>query len=549
MTWRHTLICPGALRRACFGIALIFAVCAGAARTARAQDTQAATVDRLTKMNQKALDDYDILEFDSAKRTLLEALILGKKSGLDTHPVLARTYVHLGAVYITGYKDRQKALQSFVRALEIDPGITIQKSMLSSEMAELFAQAAKQAKPRPAPAPTPPPPAPAHAPTPPPAPAPPVAKPAPVIATPPAPAPVATPAPRRGTLSEGAEVPPPPPPPQKAAGKSDDADSDEPDLPVHINALDCPVGDESPPLKSVSVRCAVAPELGVTSVALFYREPGAEDFVEAPMTKTPKGWFVGRIPKKVVTGKAVQFFFEARDKNDKPIASNGRSDSPNLILIRERREGDSSDSEDASGRQADAEENPLEEKGEGPPRFGLRRWWIGLMAGTGLGYAKGNGPEARTELNGDFLPGTAWSSLGHLAPEIGFHITPGVALSLQGRNQYIPQAKKYEKYAATGANSVMARLLVFSAQRRVRFYGAAMAGGGEGFRLVIYPDAKDPNFKDTVRGGPWLAGLGAGLTAELGASFSLVLEINELIGLPIFSTVTDAHAGFQINFR
>ncbi|MEA2701070.1 MAG: hypothetical protein QOI66_5341 [Myxococcales bacterium] len=544
MMWRHTLIRPGALRRACLAIALVFAVCAGAARTVRAQDAQAATVDRLTKMNQKALDDYDLLEFDSAKRTLLEALVLGKKSGLDTHPVLARTYVHLGAVYITGYKDKQKALQSFVRALEIDPGITIQKSMLSSEMADLFAQATKQAKPK-APA-TPP----ARPSTPPPAP-PPAAKPAPVTAAPPAPTPtpLAASAPRRGTLSEGAEVPPPPPPPQKASGKSDDSDSDEPDLPVHINALDCPVGDESPPLKSVSVRCAVAPELGVTSVALFYREPGAEDFVEAPMTKSPKGWFVGRIPKKVVTGKAVQFFFEARDKTGKPIASNGRSDSPNLILIRERRDGDSSDNEDASGRPADAEENPLEEKGEGPPRFGLRRWWIGLMAGTGLGYAKGNGPEARTELNGDFLAGTAWSSLGHLAPEIGLHLTPFVALSLQGRNQYIPQAKKYEKYAATGANSVMARLLWFTGQRRIRFYGAAMAGGGEGFRLVIYPDAKDPNFKDTVRGGPWIAGLGMGVTAEVGSSLSLVLEINELVGLPIFSTVTDAHAGFQINFR
>jgi hypothetical protein len=39
------------------------------------------------------------------------------------------------------------------------------------------------------------------------------------------------------------------------------------------------------------------------------------------------------------------------------------------------------------------------------------------------------------------------------------------------------------------------------------------------------------------------------VTAEVGSSISLVLEINELIGLPIFSAVTDAHAGFQINFR
>jgi len=42
-----------------------------------------------------------------------------KKAGLDNHPVMARTYVHLGCVYVTGLKDRQKGLQSFARAIEI----------------------------------------------------------------------------------------------------------------------------------------------------------------------------------------------------------------------------------------------------------------------------------------------------------------------------------------------------------------------------------------------------------------------------------------------
>ncbi len=64
-------------------------------------------------MNKKALDDYDTLDWDAAKRILLDALVAGKKAGLDNHPVMGRTYIHLGAVYITGFKDRQKGMQSF----------------------------------------------------------------------------------------------------------------------------------------------------------------------------------------------------------------------------------------------------------------------------------------------------------------------------------------------------------------------------------------------------------------------------------------------------
>ena len=98
-------------------------------------------VDKLIQMNKKALDDYETLEWDSAKRTLLQALVFGKKSNLETHPMMARTYVHLGAVYIVGFNDKQKGLQSFQRALEIDPTIRISKAMSTPELEDIFAQA------------------------------------------------------------------------------------------------------------------------------------------------------------------------------------------------------------------------------------------------------------------------------------------------------------------------------------------------------------------------------------------------------------------------
>jgi tetratricopeptide (TPR) repeat protein len=122
--------------------AIAFAVIASAGH-ALAQDQ--AAIEKLVQMNKKALDDYDTLEWDGAKKTLLDALVAGKKAGLDNHPVMARTYVHLGAVYITGFRNRVKAIQSFNRALEIDPAIQLSKGIATAEVNDAF-QEAKRAR-------------------------------------------------------------------------------------------------------------------------------------------------------------------------------------------------------------------------------------------------------------------------------------------------------------------------------------------------------------------------------------------------------------------
>jgi hypothetical protein len=530
------------------GVAATFLV----SGVAHAQDQ--AAVEKIIQMNKKALEDYDTLEWESAKRTLLEALVAGKKAGLDNHPIMARTYVHLGAVYVSGLKDRQKGLQSFVRALEIDPSIRISKAMSAPELEEVFSEALKQARPRGGTAAAPPPP-------------------------PPPPPPAAE------------EAAPPPPPKKKGFVMEDESaaterkhpvmesetpaprsrkgdDSREPDLPVHINALDCPTPDEVPPEKSVKLRCAAAANLGLSKVFLLYRLPGSEEFGSVEMERTEKGWYQGKIPKKVVNGKSIQFYFEGRNAAGKPVVSNGRADSPNLILIREgaaAKEAEEEAREAATdrGQAIDTEENPLiDDENRGPriylgkvdkskigldTRYGKRKWWIGLGVGTGYGYAKGDGLEARWDKQDDYVPGLGWAGLGHLAPEIGYQVTPDFAISIEGRNQWIPQPSKYSKFVAHGAQSVLARLLFYTKQSQVRFFGALQAGAGEGFRFVLFPDPKQPQFKDTVRGGPFLGGAGLGLYWEMSHSFSFVTEVNGLAGFPMVSYVVDVNLGLQLN--
>ncbi|HXU60665.1 MAG TPA: tetratricopeptide repeat protein, partial [Polyangia bacterium] len=316
-------------------VAGLFAAVALAPRAARAQDE--AVIDKLVQMNKKALDDYDTLDFDSAKKRLLDALMTGKKAGLDNHPVLARTYIHLGAVYFTGFKDRAKALQSFGRALDIDPGIQLSKGIDSPEVVAVFQEAQRnhggggggaaassgssRTQRRP-----------------------PVAE----------------------SDNDDSRAPAPPPPPKRKRPASSDDDEGEPDLPVHINALDCPTPDEAIIDKPLLLRCAVAANLPVANVVLLYRAPGKDGYVEEPMTKSPKGWLQAKIPKKAVNGKSIQFYFEGRNAAGKPVVANGGADSPNIVLLVEEGSQD-----ETSAGAVDTEENPLEDE-DGPYRPRLR---------------------------------------------------------------------------------------------------------------------------------------------------------------------------------
>jgi hypothetical protein len=514
-------------------VAGLVAAAALAPRAARAQDE--AVIDKLVQMNKKALDDYDTLDFDSAKKRLLDALMTGKKAGLDNHPVLARTYIHLGAVYFTGFKDRAKALQSFGRALDIDPGIQLSKGIDTPEVTAVFQEAQRNHAGGGAAADT-----------------------------------GAGRNNRRAPVadSDNGESRPAAPPPRKKRPASSDDDEGEPDLPVHINALDCPTPDEAIIDKPLLLRCAVAPNLPVANVVLLYRAPGKDGYVEEPMTKSAKGWLEAKIPKKAVTGKSIQFYFEGRNAAGKPVVANGGADSPNIVLLVE----EGSEAEASEGA-VDEEENPLEDE-DGPyrprlrlghrdteregldTRFGKRKWWIGLGLGTGYGYAKGKGFEAVNNtpdpqfhaLKDEFLPGLAWAGLGHLAPEVGYAFNPDIAVSLEGRLQYTGQPSKYSSFGARGAISVLAKLLFYTKQNQLRFFGSLLAGGGEGFRFTVYPDANHPDFKDTILGGPVVAGIGGGVYYEISKPVSLVGEIHGLAGFPTFSIVADFNAALQINF-
>jgi hypothetical protein len=112
---------------------------------ARAQGDDAAAVEKVTKLNKKAVEEYENLNFEEARKILKDALDICTQAGLDNHPIKARTHVHLGVVILAGFHQRDLAVKQFKKALEIQPDIKLTKSLANPEIQEAFDEAASQA--------------------------------------------------------------------------------------------------------------------------------------------------------------------------------------------------------------------------------------------------------------------------------------------------------------------------------------------------------------------------------------------------------------------
>jgi hypothetical protein len=113
----------------------------GLSLASRAMAEDAEAVNKVTRLNKKAIEEYENLNFEEARKILKEALDLCSSAGLDKHPVKARTHVHLGIVILTGFKQREVALKQFRRALDIQPDIKLTKILANPEIQQAFDEA------------------------------------------------------------------------------------------------------------------------------------------------------------------------------------------------------------------------------------------------------------------------------------------------------------------------------------------------------------------------------------------------------------------------
>lgn len=116
---------------------LLLTLAAGAARA-----DQDALLEQMTAYNKAAVAAYSDGDFDKAKAQLMKAINLSKKdSELLQHPMMARTYLHLGVLYVDGLEDRKTGVKFFQKALKIRPDIQVSEALATKTVKSAFDEA------------------------------------------------------------------------------------------------------------------------------------------------------------------------------------------------------------------------------------------------------------------------------------------------------------------------------------------------------------------------------------------------------------------------
>lgn len=542
---------PGRRRAFC----LLLAVSCQLSATAFAEDVDK----QVQKMNKRAMDDYDSLEFESARRTLLDAVQMLRANGLDETPLAAKTYANLGIVYINGFKDRNRGVQQFVNALKLAPDYTLDPALATPELDEAFQAAARQLAKRA--------PGASH----PPSQKPPDKAPKPTPATPPPAEPTA--------------------PPTQSAPPATSTDE--------VHGLQHTPVDESRPNAPIPVRARLGADVGATRVFLFFRGSGQEDFLSVPMKSSGGGEWVGVIPADAVTGKSIQYYLEARDARGRAVVNAGSGPSPYVVVISD------SAAPPANVPEVDVEDPLMKERlakkrKEEEHRSTRDHLFLFVMPGFGFGVEPaGNHTEVAWQFQTQGASAMRFiqqpvGSTGiavapfHLAVELGYLLTPKLSLSLLGRFQFVTGANAetvrtgMEQGATTkafGAVAVLARARYRFLEGRFHPYLHVDIGGGEirhsldissaesdqhplvdkftadtfnanpdPTQLPMYQQEVCANHRscsDTISLGYLFIGGGAGIWYDFAAHFAFILDVNLLGAVG----TSDRQSGFNIDVQ
>jgi hypothetical protein len=461
------------------------------------------SVAKVQQLNRTAMQYYDDLNFAMAEKTLLEALAIVEKENLGGGPALA-THGNLAVLYSVGFKKPDKAVIHFKKALAIKPDLKMSKQRAAPETEANLARA-------------------------------------------------------RAEMSGGGA--------QAAAAKSSEVAP-----PAEGGDFRCPASGEITAGDDITLKCQTASNLQPATVMLYYRTSTGQEYEVQRMSKegTASGtttWAV-KIPAPRTQGTSLYFYFEANDPSGNSLATSGTEEAPSVISVKGGEavaQAGPPPVAEGGEEEGDDEEEEGEEIDDNNPLAALERerwrehegskgtWWIGLGFGSGIGYASGGATEAFGKRYGvAFKSGFAPAALGHAVPEIGYFIGRKTALALTGRDQWVTGGPAG---TATGAHAVLLRALFFTDDAgKVRWYFATAAGAGEAFRLqvtaAVHNNGAPTNqtVKDTVLGGPFVVGTGAGMLYKLSRRWRWSVDTQVLVGFGHVSAVLDLTTGIRWQF-
>jgi hypothetical protein len=292
---------------------------------------------------------------------------------------------------------------------------------------------------------------------------------------------------------------------------------------------------------AVPITVGVQNELAFDRLVLAYRPEGATDYRGRDMRLVTPGTYRADIPPEATLGATVAYYIEARDKDGVPVAGRASAESPLVVQL--------SGEAPAISRAAPVDDDD-EQAG--------RRFFIGLLAGTGAGWATGNG-----DTNADTLyrsPGFALAALGQLVPEVGYWLGPTLMISLQGRFQAVTgttdvyaDGRVYHAANYAAAGFLKATWTTSRPSGPHPFFSLA-AGYGQIRHVVTFDSLHTcgPSGQqacvDTIATGPVAVGPGGGVFVDLWPHVLGVLQLDTQLTFPAYSVNLDGSLGLAVRF-
>jgi hypothetical protein len=484
---------------------VVLAVCHGMAAASPRRLAQAPDpVVKVTQLNRDALAAIDRREFEKAREILKKALELCEASGMDKHPIAARTHVHMGVVILEGFKNRELGEKQFAEALAIEPTIVMTPALATPEVNDAFEEAKEQAK--------------------------------------------------NGGAGSGAAGNAPAaaeaaPPPETRAPASKPASSS--------GGFTYHTVSEVKQGHAIKVTVNLDENLKFHKVVLAYRPQGTSDFLGREMDPVGPGAYSAEIPDRATTGSSVAYYIEAQDDDGQPVANRGTEERPLVIQLGGELRPEHARSSVAKSSQDDSDDSTTVRE-EGEPEDEGQTWFASVRLGSGVGYASGTGEtNANLPVSGAF----AATSLGQVEPEVGYWVSPNLLLSAQGRIQVVSgptelvdptSGKVYQP--ADLALALFAKASWYFGSDAFRPFLSGGLGGGQIRHVVTFGAYKDcgatrtQTCVDTVVAGPALAEVGGGILYKLTGNFGLVAGSNLEVAAPKFTFNIDLNAGVAASF-
>jgi hypothetical protein len=476
----------------CFFLCLALA---SAPLAVRAQSDDA--IDKVTKMNKKAVEEYENLNFEESRKILKEALDFCDQNGLAKHPIKARTHIHLGIVIFAGFKQREVALKQFRKALEIQPDIKLTKSLANPEIQEAFDEAVAG------------------------------------LGQPEKPDTAAT---EHGTEQKPDKTAPDKTAPDKAAATSTG------DQITHDPVAEGTQGG------AITITAHIDPNLTVKKLVLAYRPDGAADFLGRVMKEVTQGNWSAEIPASATAGNRVAYYIEADGPDDNALASKGTADDPFVIALKG---SGAPEAKAASDQDQDEDENPSWFIGLG----------IGSGTGYATGNGEVNADSKITSGFAPATLGQITPEVGYFVkPQVLLSLQLRLQMVTGVNDLHLPMADNTDCGGdhicspAKSAFAALAKVTYLFGDNNFHPYLDGAVGGGQIRHVVTFPGIKSCGSTgmdacvDTVLAGPVFVGPGFGFMFNATDTFVLMLGAQTLLGFPNFTFNIDFNAGVAVEF-